>query len=587
MPGSADFIQRAIHTLEAGGLAVWIRRGLAVVAVIALALIYIVNFRGLATSQAMDQAQIGREIARGHGWRTNVVRPRAVGQLQAHGKNVARAIWSDTYNAPLPPLVDAIALRAVRSHWAMTPNDLIYVGDRAIAAMSILIFLASVGLLFLVARRLFDQRLALLACALVLLCDACWQYSLSGLPQMLLLFFFNATVYALVRAVEARNGGGRAGLWLAAAGAGFGLLALTHALTIWMFLGALIYCVFFFRPRGWAAIIVLLMFLLVYTPWLLRNYIVTGNPAGVAIYSLCHGLGQSEAGWMRQVTFDWGNVGIRPFYSKVAGNLVAQTGHIFEYLGGSVVALAFFFALLHVFKRPETVAVRWMIVAMWVGAVLGMAFSGITEEEGVAANQLHLIFMPLMTCYGLAYLLVQWNRLDIGMQVARVGFITLLFVLCSLPMVHSLVSTRLGVNRTKIHWPPYIPPLISVMNIWMKPEELIASDMPCAVAWYADRRCVWLPDTTRTFSEISDYRLLGAPITGLYLTPISGSSNTLRDIWRGEYHEWGALIQHTTILQNFPLKWANYLGLDNECIFFSDHDRQKEAAEAAAKSSGP
>ena len=66
MPGSADFIQRAVHALEAGGLAVWIRRGLVVVVVLGLAVYYFIGqFRGLATSQAMDQAQIGRAIASG------------------------------------------------------------------------------------------------------------------------------------------------------------------------------------------------------------------------------------------------------------------------------------------------------------------------------------------------------------------------------------------------------------------------------------------------------------------------------------------------------------------------------------------
>ncbi len=578
MPGSADFIQRAVHALEAGGLAVWIRRGLAVVAVITLALIYMFNFRGLATAQAMDQAQIGREIASGNGWRTNVVRPRAVGQLQANGKDVLHQIWLDTYNAPLPPLVDAIALRPVKSHWVFSSHDLIYIGDQAIATMSILLFLGSVVLLFFIARRLFDERLALLACGLVLLCDALWQYSLSGLPQMLLLFLFNATVYALVRAVEARSGGGRTWLWLAAAGAGFGLLALTHALTIWMFLGALIVCVFFFQPRGWAALIVLITFLVIYTPWLLRNYIVCGNPAGVAIYSLFDGVGHSEAGWMRLVAFDSSGSGPKAFYTKVAGNLLTQTGRIFEYLGWSVVALAFFFALLHVFKRPETNVIRWLIVMMWAGAVFGMALFGITEEQGFAANQLHLIFMPLMTCYGLAYLLVQWNRLGIQLGIARIGFITLLFLLCSFPMVNSLASMLLRSSKTSVRWPPYVPPYVAVLNKWMKPEEIIASDMPWAIAWYADRRSLWLPDTIKAFSEFNDYKVLGAPVNGLYLTPISGSSNNLRDILKGEYRDWAAVIQRTVVVQTFPLKWATLLGLENECIFFSDHDRQKTAA---------
>src|SRR6202011_4206243 len=124
--------------MEAGGLAIWIKRGLVVVVIFVVAFYYMWwQFRGLAASQAMDQAQIGRAIASGHGWRTNFVRPRAIGQMQAHGKNVAQKIWSDTYNAPLPPLIDAIALWPVKSHSQMSMRDLVYAGDKAIAAMSI------------------------------------------------------------------------------------------------------------------------------------------------------------------------------------------------------------------------------------------------------------------------------------------------------------------------------------------------------------------------------------------------------------------------------------------------------------------
>src|ERR1700736_2617153 len=179
MPGSADFIQRAVHALEAGGLAVWIRRGLLMVIIFALAFFYMWHFRGLATSQAMDQAQIGRAIASGRGWSTKFARPLAVGQIEAHGKNVATKIWVDTYNAPLPPLINAIALSMVRSHWKMEPADLISTGDKAIALTAIIFFLLSIVVLFFTARRLFDQRIAIYTCALILLCDAIWQYSLS------------------------------------------------------------------------------------------------------------------------------------------------------------------------------------------------------------------------------------------------------------------------------------------------------------------------------------------------------------------------------------------------------------------------
>ena len=572
MPGSEEFVQTAVHALEAGALSIWVKRCFVGAVIVAMAVFYLYQFRGLSTSQGMDQAQIGRAIASGHGWRTNFVRPRAVAQLRAHRKDVTRKIWVDTYNAPLPPLVDAIALFPIKSHWKMTQRDLVYAGDKAVAAMSIFLFVLSVGVLFFTARRLFDERLALLACGLVLLCDIFWQYSLSGLPQLLLLLLFNATLYALVRAVEVQYRSEPAGIWLAAVGVGFGFLALTHALTLWIFAAALAFCIFFFRPRGRAAIIVLATLAIIYLPWSIRTYLVCGNPAGVAFYSLFDGIGHGEAGWMRRMDLGLPG-GPSAFLTKIITNLIAQFGRIFEYFGLSVVAVMFFAGLLHAFKRPETALFRWMILAMWGGAVLGMAVYGINEEQGVAANQLHLIFIPLMTCYGLAFLLVQWNRLGITLHLARIGFIALLYLLCALPMIFA--TPWLASNKPLIRWPPYMPPSIFVLNDWMKPTEVTASDMPWAIAWYADRRSLWIPDTVKNFTDFSDYNLLGAPVNGLYLTPISGTQNKFGDIVQGEYRDWAGVIQHTVAVEKLPLKWGTYLGGENECLFLSDHDRQQ------------
>ena len=577
MPGSEEFIQSAVHALEAGGMAVWIRRGAVALGIIAIAAIYLYQFRGLSTSQGMDQAQIGRAIASGEGWKTKLARPRAIGQLQTHGKSITDNIWTDTYNAPLPPFVDAVALLVVKPYWKITPRTLIYAGDRAIAIMSMLIFLGSIAVLFLTARRLFDQRLALLACGMVLLCDAMWQYSLSGLPQMLLVLLFNVAVYLLVRAVEAHYAEAPVTKWLAALGAVFGLLALTHALTFWMFLALVIFVAFFFHPRGWGAAIMAGPWAILYFPWLIRTLVISGNPGGVAVYSLFNGIGHTEWGWMRQTNFDPGVAMISSFRDKFTTGLTGQTAHLFEYLGLSVVALAFFVSLLHPFKRTETAAVRWGILAMWGGAVFGMCLYGINEEQGVAANQLHLIFVPLMTCYGLAYLLVQWNRLALSFPFARAGFLTLLYLLCAMPMIFA--TPWLAPQKPFVRWPPYMPALIGVLNDWMRPEEVTVSDMPWAVAWYANRRSLWLPETIHAFTDLNDYNVLGGPVNGVYLTPISGMDNKLRDIVRGEYKDWAPVIQRTQILEKFPLKWNTVaLGIDNECIFLSDHNRDRPTA---------
>ena len=61
-------------------------------------------------------------------------------------------------------------------------------------------------------------------------------------------------------------------------------------------------------------------------------------------------------------------------------------------------------------------------------------------------------------------------------------------MLCSLPLTFALLPAR----TPPVVYPPYYPPEIQQIASWMKPDELMMSDVPWAVAWYGDRQCVWL-----------------------------------------------------------------------------------------------
>ena len=579
-------IQNAVHALEIGKLSLWMKRFLIIAAIIGLGMLYLTyQFRGLATSQAMDQAQIGRELLRGNGWSTKFIRPLAIGGLERHDKEVKQGIFVDTYNAPLPPLVDAAALALpAMSSWQMTPTDFLE-GDLAITLLSMLLFVCAIGVLYLIALELFDQQLALLGCGLVLVCNTLWQYTLSGLPQMLILLLFHLTIYSLIRAKKAQFLGGNFQWWLAAGGAGFGLLALSHALTIWMLLPALAFTILWFKTYRWSAVILLGMFLVVYAPWLVRNFLVCGNPWGLAFQSLWEGVGFAAGSHMRlvdHVEVITPHLLIRSFQS----NLVSQFNRLFEYFGWSIVVPVAFVSLMHPFKRPLTASLRWLLLAMWAGAVAGMATFGVSEEQGFAANQFHLLFVPLFTCYGLAYLLILWDR-RVGLAfvsphwnkslhtLLRRIWLTFLFVLCGLPMIFTFLFPS---TFWPIRWPPYLPQYIAVFHDWMKPEEIIASDMPWAVAWYADRRSIWLPKTMREFTWLNDYKVLGAPVNGIYLTPVSGSRNTMEDIYECEYKDWALIILRQFSPKTIPLHWAIVHG-SKECLFISDRDRRLEKAE--------
>jgi len=130
----------------------------------------------------------------------------------------------------------------------------------------------------------------------------------------------------------------------------------------------------------------------------------------------------------------------------------------------------------------------------------------------------------------------------------------------------------------QIAWPPYVPPFITKFHGLFGPNEIIGSDMPCAVAWYGDRRSLWLPYTPEELTEISDYQKLGGPVAALYFTPVSGSENKLRDLIDGEYEHWWKYIVRSIDLKTspYPVKAIPSASLA-ECVIYLDKPRRVES----------
>jgi hypothetical protein len=608
-------VQAFVHALEEGGWVSRIRLVLLIATVAAFWVIVILNqFKGLSDDKGMDQAQIGRQIATGHGFTTKFIRPMAYAQFMKHSGAFPTGDVPDTYNAPLNPFVDALIIRAydlvatacgavgphmpiigsmmeyiAASTAPMTSRDIVYTYDRVIAGVSLLLFYLSVGVNFTIAKRLFDRRLALIGMGLILICDTFWNFSMSGLPQMLMLLIFSGVNYCLIRAIEKRKEEANPLLWLGLSGVGFGLLVLAHGLAVWIFIGALVYMSVAFLPRTgpwWLRILLhpmwvpTLIVLAMEGPWLLRLYSLTGDPFGVALYS---GFGQligTESQVMRSMSLDTNGLSFSWFRSKVESQTIGQLSEIYSYFGHSPIAPIFFVSLLHVFKRPDTASFRWCLFLMWLFALLGMSLFGLQESGPIHANDLHVLFIPLVLFYGLAFVLVLWSRLgaerpEATVTIVRWAFFIGVYLLSGFPLAHMLITAS-----GRVQWPPYVPPYIAILGDYTNPDEIMTSDMPWAVAWYANRKCIWLPDTIATFIDLNDYNRLGSPIIGMYLTPVSGDAHFFNDIEKGEYKDWAPFIlRNLNLTRNFPLNAVTALQIDNECIFYSDRNRWSEKAQ--------
>ena len=561
-------LQETVLDVDSGSTARVIKIGMITLVLAGIVILYFLfHFKGLGTEAAMDQAQVARSIATGEGFTTRYIRPLAIQQLTDSGRKIPSGNFPEVHNAPVFPIVEAAALFPFRKHLDMSPSDTLALGDRVIAALGIFLLLAGSVVWYLVASRLFDRELALLAAALLLVTDLMWQYALAGLPQLLLILLFGlATLCALdaLSAEEQDRSAFTVILRLALASFLLGLMALTHGVAAFFFPGFVAFCLIAFRERMVATLVVLVTFAVTVLPWLAHNYLTCGNPLGISVYTALAGAGVTEEAVMRGL-----NTGLSlggGMATKFRTGLTEQAAHLWEYLGLNIVAVAALIAVMHPFRNPAAALWRWIVLLMWAGATVGMTLFGV--KDAVSGNQLHVVFLPVFLIYGLAFVLVLWNRLNISLKALRIVFLSALFLLAAAPMLLRFITGA----QARIQWPPYVPPFISVLQKWYEPKELLSSDMPWAVAWYANRKCLLLPETVRQFNEISDYGVLGTPVVGLYLTPISGGQDFLSLI-KGPYKEWGPVIMRTVNLNDFILKTFTPLPVDGECILYSDRER--------------
>jgi len=547
-----------------------IRRSLFFLILVALTLGNLFTlFRGLNAPMAMDQAQIAREIARGNGFTTKMIRPVAYDQAQKGEKrSVPLMLFPDTYHSPLNPLLNAAVLKLIGADdsdsWQMNENEMVFPLDRVIATVSTLFFLMAIGVNYLLISRIFDAKIAGVCAILMLFCETFWSYSLSGLPQMLMLLLFSCGIYFVYRAVEAATEGRIAMTPAIVAGVFFTLLALTHWMTVWIALGYIIFAAIAFRPRGIVGISVLALLLIAGIGPVLRNHGITGSPFGTAFLTLYNGLGNgSEDAVMRTSDLSAEPLQLDGLIAKVLRTTLLQTTDIVPFLGGIIIAPLFFLSLLHPFKRGSIATFRWAILLMWVTTAFGLAIFGISKEA-LDPNQLHLLFAPIMTAYGLAFISILWSRLEIVAStpiLKNVHHIAIVGI-CSLPLILSLpAKVRIGMmvrDRGGIpHWPPYYAPALnskkSGLKGWVTDKQIVFSDQPWAVAWYADRVSVWLPPSRQGFEKIETIAAdLQTPSVGILISPSSHGTGPMSEV-AAKYKDFTSLVMNGRVfLATYP-----------------------------------
>jgi hypothetical protein len=451
--------------------------------------------------------------------------------------------FKDTYQSPLNPLLNAAVFKLIGADnsaaWQMGDKEMVFPLDRVIATVSTLFFLMAIGVNYLLISRIFDAKIAGVCAILMLFCQTYWDFALSGLPQMLMLLLFSSAIYFVYRAIEAQSEGRLPFVPALIAGVFFTLLALTHWMTVWIALGYIVFAAVAFRPRGVIGISVVVLILVAAIGPMIRANHISDTPFGTAFLTLYNGLANgNEDMVMRSYNLADSPLNLDGLTMKIARTTLLQTTDIIPLLAGIFVAPLFFLALLHPFKRAAISNFRWAILLMWVTTAVGLSFYGVSSK-GLDPNQLHLLFAPIMSAYGVAFISILWSRLPVVVSapLLKNAHLFIIVFVCALPMI--IVTPRdivTGLGRRDSggipHWPPYYAPALNLgLKKWTTEKQIIVADQPWAVAWYADRLSVWLPQTRKGFEYLENLAAdEETPFAGILISPVSNASGSIADI---------------------------------------------------------
>jgi hypothetical protein len=600
-------LQDMIHKLEAGGRGCF-RYLPAILAGLLVALAYdLRDYRNFSTEEAMDAAQLGRRIAEGKGYTTLFIRPFSMYLISRTnqqrpgapppGKSADQAriqkAHPDIANAPVYPFLLAGLMKALpfdysasttQPFWSSDGHFWRYQPDFLIALVNEILFAALIVLTFCWARRLFDPMVAWTAALLMLGAELLWRFSVSGLSTMLLLLLFMGLVWCLtLLEVGTREPKWRpATLFALAAAAGLlvALGGLTRYAFAWLILPTLIFLVLFTGPRRVIlSLTTIAVFAAVMTPWIIRNYTVSGVPFGTATYHVLEGT-ELFPGYRLECSLA---PNIQFFVSPIGAKLLANTRPILQELSsnlGGWISGFFLVGLLVGFRNPSIRRIRYFLLSCLGLLVIVQALGSTHLSEDspqINSENLLVLLLPLVVIYGVSLFFTLLDQLSFPTLGWRYSAVGVFGVLACLPMIFALVSPI-----SPVVYPPYHPPLIQQAGAWMKDSELVMSDIPWAVAWYGERQCVWLtlnavPDPDSPFVQ-ENFSTINAqkPINALYLTRKTTDSRFVSDWVGGGEFSWGKFTMDAILKKQVPLDFPLHqmpTGFMPEQLFLADWKR--------------
>src|SRR5438445_1263538 len=597
-------LQEWIHKFEVGEGTRTVRLVLAILALLTLTAVYDWReYRNFSATEAMDAAQLDRNMDEGKGYTTEFIRPLSIHlveerQMKLHQRTndfaLLRSGHPDLASPPVYPVILAGLMKVLPFDYQITEQNIAhgsvlfrYQPEVLICFFNQALFLVVVFQVFRLARRLFDAPVAWLSTLVLAGSDLFWRFSVSGFSTMLLEVIFLGLVWCLVFMEQASREPQRGGVWFVMmamlAGALVGLGALTRYSFGWLIVPVLAFFAFYFAKRRVVLCLVALGALVgVLSPWLARNYNWSGTLFGTAGYAVVEDTPQFPADRLeRSLKPDLTDVTFGDYARKLAVNVAGMFQNELPKLGGSWLTAFFLAGLLVPFVSQALGRLRIFLLAslfvLTVVQALGRTHLS-ADSPAINSENLLILLAPLVFIYGAGMYSLLLDQLNLPFPQLRHLVTGSLVALACAPLIFTLLPPR----EFPLAYPPYYPPWIQQFGRWMSKDELVMSDMPWAMAWYGQRQSVWTTLNVKDQKGHDDFFTvndLQKPVHGLYLTTLTMDARFYSQMLRGQDWAWGKFVMDSLVTTNglpvgFPLKHAPagpYLG--NGQLFLTDWPR--------------
>ena len=543
------------------------------------------QFRGLRTEEAMDYAQLGRNISLNGGvLTTKCIRPVSMWKIGERNPDGNPQIGGhpDLYHPPAYPLVLSAGFSLFE--WMGIDSFQLPEAGRAtslpaeqwvILPVNHLFSILTGWIVFSLGKRLFSREVGFLGMTIYYLSNLVWQDSLSGLNISMACFLVSASFHSMVVSMLNRRDGRSTFAWAFpfVLSVVFSAIAfLTRYITLaavpgialfaWLMAGR-------FRGGTRYAVVFVGLYLIMVSPWLYRNYAISGNPMGLAGHTaLADTSRYPDKAFERQLhpEFTSGQV-VSELKKKWVLNYSEKYESVLPGLGGGVLMTLFLTTFFYHFVRPQVNYLRWGI---GLSLLLTIIIAGFFSESSI--DTIH-VFWPFVILYGLAFFYILIDRLDLGVRLYVICMKCLIVALSLLPLLLTIMPPHAAPP-----YPPYYTPIISQVSGMLSEREVMCTDMPWATAWYGDRVSILLPKDIDDFYEINDYKQY---ISGMYITTITKNKPFVKQLLDGPEKSWLPVISGRTP-PDFPLKQAVSLNRQDQ-IFLSDRNRWSTGEEADAE----